>query len=236
MIYIKILALAIALIIFLRAASYLLSVIAIQRRIKIILLRIFPVVEMFLWISYIFLASHRLFKDIAVYRLLTGSMIIVLIVIVGWYVMRDFISGIILKAEYAFEPGQTIKTSLGSGIITKLSYRSMEIVTREGETIKIPYTLLSSQPVTIPADHGKWTGQVIRIKVSSRYQFEEIQNMLKRRMLEMPWIVSGENIKMEITRSEEESYLAEIHFHSLSPEMVLKTKEILQVFVREVFA
>ena len=60
--------------------------------------------------------------------------------------------------------------------------------------------------------------------------------MLKIRILEMPWIVSDDSLKLKITRDEADNYIAEIHVHLHSPEMAIKTEENLHAFVREVFA
>ena len=235
MIYLKTLILAVALFIFLRSVASIFHLTANKGKIRIIFLRLFPVIEMLLWVSYAFWATHQLFNDLTVYPLLTGSMIIVLVIILGWYLLRDFFSGIILKAENAFEKGQTIITSHATGTIIKLGYRSMEVETNEGENVKIPYSLLSGQKITKPTDKGKGVGYFITLRIPSPLPAEEIQNMIMRRMLEIPWIISGENIEIKIIRTEPDSCSAEIHFHSLSHDLAVKTEENLKKFIKEVY-
>ncbi|HBH83971.1 MAG: hypothetical protein A2X05_15230 [Bacteroidetes bacterium GWE2_41_25] len=233
--YLKILAIALALFLFLRLVSSFVPVLISNKKIRMAFRRIFPVIEMLMWISYIFWASHQMFYHLPVYNLLTGSMIIVITAIFGWYLLRDFISGIILKAENGFEPGQRIISSEASGTIKKSGYRCIEVITSEGEYVKIPYSRLSPLNITRPADAGRWVEHVVKFKISSRYESEKIRKVLENRILEMPWIVPGENFKFTITRDETENYIVVIHIHSLSPEMAIKTEETLQVFVREVF-
>ena len=235
MIYFKILAVAIALFILLRFVSSYFSVLSGKRKIRTAFLRVFPIVEMLSWLIYAFWAFGQLFKETPAYPVLTGSLILVVVVLFGWYFLRDFVSGIILKAENAFETGQQIHTANVSGTIKKLGYRSMEIVTGKGENVKVPFSLLIGQNIVKPADTGNWVGQVIRLNVSSGYRLEKIQNMLKTRILEMPWIISGEDIKIEVTRDESGNYTIEIHLHAINPEMAIKTEENLQVFIKEVF-
>lgn len=233
--YLEIPAIAIALYILLHFVSSYFSVITGRRKIRILFMKIFPLIEMTLWLTYIFWAFDQLFYGMVAYLVLTGSLIIVIVFLFGWYFLRDFISGIILKAENAFEPGQPIQIFEVSGTIKKLGYRSMEIVTSEGEHVKIPFNLLASQKLMKPAETGNWLEQVIRIKLTTGYRPEKIQDMLKNRIIEMPWIVSGDYIKIKITRDESGNYMVEIHLRSLNPEMALKTEEILEVFVREAF-
>ncbi len=235
MIYLEVIAVAVALFIILRFVSSYFPVLTGNRKIRKIFLKYFPVVELLSWLAYIFWAFDQLLIGLAAYHLLTGSLIIVIVAIFGWYFLRDFISGIILKSENAFEPGQLIHTAEVSGTIKKLGYRTMEIITIEGENVKIPFSLLSGHTIIKPADTGNWVEQVIRLKISSGYTPEKIRDMLKIRILEMPWIVSGVDIKIEITSEEPGSYMAEINLHAMNPEMALKTEENLQRFVREMF-
>lgn len=236
MIYIKVFAVAIALYIILRFISTYFRVLTEKRKIRKIFLKVFPVAQMLLWVVFAFWAFEQLFIGRVAYPVLTGSLIILMAGLFGWYFLRDFISGIILKAENAFEAGQQIRTAEVSGTIKKLDYRSMGIVTSEGELVKIPYTLLTSQKIVKPADTGNWVEQLIRLKISSGYPPEKIQNMLEIRIHEMPWVVSDDSLKLKITREEADNYIAEIHVHLHSSEMAIKTEENLHVFVREVFA
>lgn len=236
MIYIKVFAVAIALYLILRFISTYFRVLTEKRKIRKIFLKVFPVAQMLLWVVFAFWAFEQLFIGRVAYPVLTGSLIILMVGLFGWYFLRDFIAGIILKAENAFEAGQQIRTAEVSGTIKKLDYRSMGIVTSEGELVKIPYTLLTSQKIVKPADTGNWVEQLIRLKISSGYPPEKIQNMLEIRIHEMPWVVSDDSLKLKITREEADNYIAEIHVHLHSSEMAIKTEENLHVFVREVFA
>ena len=235
MIYFKTLALALALFVFLRSVSALHYMVTNNKKFRFLFLRLFPVVEIIIWIAFSFWALNYLFRETELYLLITASTIILLISVSGWYLFRDFFSGIILKSENAFEPGQKIQTDVASGIIRKLGSRSMEIETKEGELVKIPYTLLSSVKLIKPADYEKGVGYVIRLNISSRYPAVNIKNLLEKRILEMPWIISGEGINVLLNKKDKEHYIAEIQFHSLSQETALKTEENMQDFVAKVF-
>ena len=236
MIYIEVFTVAIALYLILRFVSTYFSVLTEKRKIRKIFLKVFPVVQMLLWFAFVFWAIEQLFIGRVTYPVLTGSLIFLMVSLFGWYFLRDFISGIILKAENAFETGQQIRTAEVSGTIKKLDYRSMGIVTSEGELVKIPYSLLTGQKIVKPVDTGNWVEQLIRLRISSDYPPEKIQNMLKICILEMPWIISDDSLKLIITRDEAGNYVAEIHVHLYIPEMAIKTEEKMHGFVREVFA
>ena len=231
--YLEVLAIALALFIILRFVANYFPVLASRKNIRTIFFKLFPVVEMLAWLAYVFWALDQIFIEIEAYQMLIESFILVVVLIFGWYFLRDFVSGIILKIENAFEAGQHINTPVASGTIRKLGYRSMEIVTSEGEFIKIPFSRLTGENIVRPADTGNWAERVIKLKIVSEFHLEKIQSMLKNRILEMPWIVSESNIRVIIACAEEKNYVAEIHFYTISPEMAVKTEEILQVFVNE---
>lgn len=235
MIYFEIFAIAVALYLILRFISTNFRILTAKRNLRKVFLKIFPVVQMFSWMVYAFWVFDRIFIGTVAYPILIGSIIILMVVLFGWYFLRDFISGIILKAENALETGQQIQTFEVSGTLKKLGYRTMEIVNSEGEHLIIPYSLLTSQKIFKPAETSIWTDQLIRLKISSAFPSETIQKMLKIRILEMPWVVSDESTKLIITHDDSNNYLAEIHLHLLRPEMAMKTKENLQAFVSEVF-
>jgi small-conductance mechanosensitive channel len=236
MIYIKVFVIAIALFLIMRLVSFYIPVLTGKRKIRKALLKVFPVLQLLVWVAYAFWAFDQLFHRMAVYPILTGSLIVLMVALIGWYFLRDFVSGIILKAENAFEAGQQIQTTEVSGTLKKLGYRTMEITNSEGEHISIPYSLLTGQKIVKPAETGNWTEQLIMLKIPSAYPPEKIQSMLKIRILEMPWIVTDSQIKMVISRDETGNYIAKIYLHLLSPENAMKTDENLQVFVREMFA
>lgn len=232
MIYIEVFAVAVAIILILRIASFYFRVINEKHKIRKIFLKFFPMAELILWGFYAIWTFDQLLNKMGAYPILAGSLIILISVILGWYFLRDYISGALLKSQNSLEAGQQIQSSEVSGTIKKLGYLSMEIITSEGELVKIPYSLLAGKKIVRPAGTGNWTEQIIKLKVSSSYPFESIQNRLKNRILEMPWIVADNSLKFKISRDETGNYLAEIHLHLYSPEMALKTENELISYVR----
>ena len=93
----------------------------------------------------------------------------------------------------------------------------------------------SNKHIIKPPENGRWVGQVISLIISSKYQPEKTQDILRKRIIEMPWIITTSKIDIKLKRESAENYLAEINVHTIKPEMVLKTEENLKIFVREVF-
>jgi small-conductance mechanosensitive channel len=66
----------------------------------------------------------------------------------GWFAFRDLVSGVILRSERAYAPGQWIQTDLAEGFIADLGYRTMAIETDAGMRIRIPYSQLGRTALT----------------------------------------------------------------------------------------
>ncbi len=236
MMYLKIVAVAVALYLVLRFISTYFRLLTGKQSIRSAFLRIFPVVQLAAWLLYTFWTFDSLFTEKAHYPTLLTSTIVLLAALGGWYFLRDYIAGTILKAENGLEPGQQLGTSEISGTIKKLGYRSIEIIDNQGERTKIPYSLLIGQKLVQSAKTRHWNEQCIRLSISSAHPAEMIQTRIKERLLQMPWIASAHLATLTLTRESPDSYLAEVHLRLLLPEMTLKTEENLKQFVEEVFS
>jgi hypothetical protein len=85
MIYIEIFAVAVALFLALRLVSFYFPVLNGKRNIRKIFLKVFPVAQILLWVAYAFWAFDQLFIGMVAYPILTGSLIILLVGLFGWY-------------------------------------------------------------------------------------------------------------------------------------------------------
>ncbi len=202
--------------------------------------RIFPVAELVLWITFLFWAAETAFGHLPFFSFIFAAIVVVIVAVLAWYLLRDFIAGIILRAENGFVPGERIDTASVSGTIKKRGYRSLEIITTKGEITKIPYTALTSVNISRPADITKRPQNSVTINFESSLSGESIKRAVRKRLLEMPWIVSEESITIQlsgepkaITKGEPLLRQRTMHvwFHTITPETVIKTEEQLQQFL-----
>ncbi len=254
MTYFKILLLAIALFSFLRFTSLHLPLLLKNRKIKATIIRVFPSFELFVWLWFIIWSCSIIFLNFAAFPVIMAFIVVIIMGILAWYLLRDIVSGLILCSENGFEPGQVIKTPFIQGTIKKLGYRSIEIISSNGEQVKVPYTMLMNTTVIKPQDNSKWVENVINLEFTTVLDATYVKNLLKRRLMEMPWIVSEESIKLEIKVSDAHyqeldksheldkaqeldksstKYCADIHFYSITPETAIKAKENLEEFIKK---
>ncbi len=67
---------------------------------------------------------------------------------VSWFVIRDAVAGLFIKAGEVVRLGDRVEIDGASGRLTRLGYRVFELETSEGEQVVVPFSRLSQQAVS----------------------------------------------------------------------------------------
>lgn len=181
------------------------------------LLRSFPVLEFVSWVIYAFWASSMIFGDKAFFPTLQTAIIIMLLLALGWFLLRDFIAGIVLKTENAFELNENIKTSFAEGRLVKLGNRSLEIESDTGERIRLPYSRLSNELIVRMPRGGNFLSHEMLLKVSKSIPQSSVQEQLRVFILSQPWTAIQREPVIKVAAEEEQDTTYKIQFFTFSP-------------------
>jgi small-conductance mechanosensitive channel len=226
---------AFALILLLRGGRYFLNLAARNKQYHTYVLRVFPWVEVIVWFIFIFWTISAHFSGTAIYTALSGSMAVAFVVLFGWFVLRDFFAGAVIRASQELEPGMFVKTDTFSGTVISLGYITMEIRAGDGEKLIVPYSRIAGKQITKMAGHGRGKNQTIKLEILQKHGARNIQESLKRKVLELPWVIAGEEIKVSLMPFND-CYVAEVSFQSMKEDMLPATEEVLREFVRQEFS
>ena len=149
-----------------------------------------PLLELVLWVGYAFWGVYIFFGDHLYYDLIIGVMVVLLLVVIAWFVFRDFLAGVLLKAEKALEPGQMIRTPVVEGRIKRLGSRSLELVNQAGEVVRLPYARLSSEVFILPPESEESLPHRVEVPLPGDHSPEEIQKEILKSLHAMPWIIA----------------------------------------------
>ncbi len=58
-----------------------------------------PAIELIVWLIFIFWAVDYLFKNKLYYQYLVISIVIIVVIFLAWFVIKDFIAGIVFKVQ-----------------------------------------------------------------------------------------------------------------------------------------
>jgi small-conductance mechanosensitive channel len=233
MMFLQVPALAIVLLLILRTFQLLFLKVVASTRYRHFFLKWFPVFEISLWLIYVFWALVTLFGDSSSYSFISASFIIVILAVCGWYFLRDFIAGFILRSENKLETGQEFKVDDTEGIISHTGYRSLQLTTNNGDKVKIPYSTLAGKKLILPSRSGQLTTNRLSLAFESGLLPEEIQQRLKQRLLEMPWVLSSEPPEIRLDIDQDSRYHAEIELRVVNEESLMMSYSLLLDFVKK---
>lgn len=218
---------ALGLFVVLRFTSRMLSTMSAKQSVRRILLRVFPLFEFLVWLGFGLWGLNLMLSDYTFYSTLVVALVIILVVIVGWYFLRDFVAGVILKTEVPFEINQQIKTTTHRGTLQKAGYRSVELIDDKGAIIKIPYSQLSSSSFTV-VDINSQHGHEVLLKVKSNISFDNLNSSIRQALLLLPWVsVNREPCIKEMEHSDDYSIIA-VSFHTIGNQSHSKVEHYLR--------
>lgn len=164
-----------------------------------LLVRLFPLIEFLAWFAFGLWVFNRLLGNYSYYHVIIVSLALAMVLIVGWYFLRDFISGIILKIEIPFEKDQRIGVGDIDGVLLKVGYRSLEIETASGQRIKIPYSKLAISSIQLFNQNEYMHNHEVTFKVKSEKAMHELETDICNFLLLLPWVApnSQPSVKVE---------------------------------------
>lgn len=196
------------------------------------LIKIFPWIEVFMWVTFAFWTISYTMADNRSYYLVMSALAVVLIAVLGWFVIKDFIAGAVLRSDLMLEKGMQIKTDLLMGTIVSLGYLSMELKTDNGDVLVVPYNKLSNKSVSKITEKSHGKSNTIRVLIPEHHSIQNIEKLIRKKMLEMPWIMAANDIKIEM-HPHDNYYEAVIHFFSIREDMFTYTDETIQSFIKK---
>jgi small-conductance mechanosensitive channel len=208
--------LALLLFLALRFISRLVSSVPAKKSIHKFLLRAFPMVEFIIWIAFGLWILNYFFEDNSIYGILVSIAAGSLVFLLGWYFLRDFVAGIILKTEIAFEVNQRIKTSQHEGILRKMGYRSIEIETKTGKQVKIPYGMITSSAIVLQNLDESTYGSETSLRVPPEVPIQEMKDRISKEILLLPWSSINHEPIIRVSQQEAAFNVFLVHYYSLT--------------------
>ena len=106
--------------------------------------RTFPVIEIVLWVSVMTLGIHTIFNKQPIAILILSTVLFSILLWAARFAIKDFVCGVILKAEEAYKLHDHIRFDDIDGLISKAGIRSLQITAANGQKIRVPYSRISS--------------------------------------------------------------------------------------------
>ncbi|MBE0663588.1 MAG: mechanosensitive ion channel [Bacteroidales bacterium] len=151
-------------------------------------LRVFPVIELVAWLVFAVFTLKGLLSEMEGYQEIIIVVVSIILITIGWYFLRDYIAGTILKVENAFAVNQQIITPEIHGTIKKVGYRSLEVESESGQFSKLPYSRLSGQIFSLQAPAESILSHELTMEIPSTQKIESIKEQIVKELLLLPWV------------------------------------------------
>jgi hypothetical protein len=211
----KVVIIGIVLFILIRIVYRLLKILAVRYKNDFGYKKYFPLVEMIIWLSFIYWSLDQIFNDPLYFSIFFITISVMGLIWVGWYGLRDYIAGIILRIQDVYDKGHQLSTGGISGKILKLGHLNLELEKEDGSVIKIPYSEVAGK-IHLNKNVDKIiVTEKINLKIPKNYILaDEIEN-LRKYILNSPWHVSY--IDPQVRQMEEESDFYNIELILFTP-------------------
>ncbi len=172
--------------------------------------RAFPAAEAVFWFLFACGALRWVFSNSWPFTL--GFALLLAVTVLGafWYGLRDYIAGTVLKMEDACKPGEYLRTGRTEGRILRIGRLGMHLAGEQGETVRVPYSLLTGS-VFAWSDPDGTRRLSFRVSVpKSRGVGDDARDALLLGLLSSPWVPAGASPRIDLSGANDEVYVFQV--------------------------
>jgi len=242
--YFTIVIVGIIILLLFRALSYINKIMPFSKKTKHHSGYILPIVELIAWIGFAIWCLRLIYEFEAFTTLIILGIIIVLLMAPAWFLVRDFLYGMLLKIQRKIEIDAKIEIGDLKGVIVKTDYFTFDVKTKNGDidTIPynkivktkngdidtIPYNKIRSEIITKNAANIHLEKQLISFKIPSKTDINRIIIELKTTIINAPWVAGSQEPIINVISSETGNYVIEAIVYVLKKEHAEKIVEYVE--------
>lgn len=189
--YFKILIIAFGILALFRILSFLNKLIPFSKGFKHYSGYLLPVAELAVWLGFLIWCARIMYESEAYMTLVVFGVVFVLIFAPGWFLVRDFLFGMLLKIQRKIEVDSKIEIGEIKGIILKTDYFTFDVKTAEGDIDTIPYNKIRSKVISTISANKYLEKQLVSFRFPSSQDISKIIPELKTTLINAPWVVAS---------------------------------------------
>jgi hypothetical protein len=154
--------------------------------------------------------------------LIVFGVLIVLLIAPTWFLVRDFLHGLLLKIQRKIEIDSKIEIGELKGIVVKTDYFTFDIITENGNVKTIPYNKIRAEIISKNAANNNLEKETISFQIQSKQDINQILAELKTTLINAPWVATTQEPSLNVTSNNSGSYLIEAIIYTLKKEYSAK--------------
>jgi hypothetical protein len=229
--YITILLAALGIFLLFRVLTFLNKSLPLSKRIKLYLGYLLPVAEFVFWLGFFIWAVRSLYAAYDVVALIIIITLLALLAAPAWFLLRDFIYGIIIKFQQKIETDSAIEIEDIKGIVIRTGLLGFDIKTSDGNINNIPYNKIIGKIITRHGSNIHLDSHLIHLCIKSSVNIKEFMPKLKTTLLNAPWVASSQEPIIKNIEQQNESYLIDVVVYTIDETHVERIRDyIMQRF------
>ena len=129
----------------------------------------------------------QIFNDKSYYYVIIISIIVVLSLTIGWFLLKDIIAGIIFRIQNNYSHGEYVQFGEISGQLDEMLLTHISVHTKDGKSIKIPYSKLSNEIISLKLETKSYENNRFIMDISRKFPREETENIIFDLLNKSPW-------------------------------------------------
>jgi len=175
-----------------------------------------------LWVIYL-LFSHQQKYILYFYAATAG-----ILIFGGWFIIRDIIAGIVLRAEENIVIGDCIQFNAFSGRIQKLGLRCLELKKDEEAQVIIPYSTIAKTIVTRLTPSEMTDPYAFTLNVAKGSEPPVVKDKIRQSILRSIWISLKKEPQIQLLKEHEDAFTFQVTVYPIIPEYGLKIENALK--------
>ena len=153
----------------------------------------FILFEIFVWLVFGVWTLKVTFSGTNYYSFLVLAILSILLIILGWFLLKDFIAGVVLKLSDNYQEGQFFRLNNIEGHISQINYLHMNIKQSNDEIIKIPFSKILGSIHHKSFLDDKTKQYKIKLTVEKKESLDTTRDNIRKTIM----LSAGVNIKRE---------------------------------------
>ena len=216
--YIKIVIFATGILLLFRILLYLNKILPFSKEFKHYSGYLLPIVELASWLGFIIWCLRYIYEAEAYTTLIILGILIVLLFAPAWFLVRDFLHGMLLKIQRKIEIDTKIEIGDLKGVIVKTDYFTFDIKTKNGNIDTIPYNKIRSEIITKNAANIHLEKQIVSFNIPIKEDINIIIPQLKTALINAPWVAASQEPLINNVRTESDKSIIEVIVYMLKKE------------------
>ena len=187
--------------------------------------RAFPIIEMVFWVGAITLGIHTIFYNQPIAIMILSTILFAILLWAARFAFKDFVCGVILKAEEAYQLHDYFRLDDVNGRISKAGIRSLQITAANGQKFRVPYSRISSTLFAKTTQENESYVHTFRLEIAKSASLSTTIENVRLTIVNCIWssVANGPSIRYY---SEDRTHnLLEITVHAISSDYFSKIED-----------